>query len=90
MTTDRLDTPTAETMLSTSDNPFNPFTHFSEWHVWDTTHGYNSTAYLARVVVYSDELPKSLIDLDIERAIDEIVEMNLSGVHIKVKRPSDE
>lgn len=71
-------------MLTTIDNPWNPFTHYEEWFTWDYTAGYNSPALLARVVVTSDNLSDYDQELDIIRAIDEIVRENVSGMHRKV------
>lgn len=71
-------------MLSTIDNPWNPFTHYAEWYAHDVTAGYHSTALLARVVVSSNELSDYDQELDIIRAIDEIVTENASGMHRKV------
>jgi hypothetical protein len=71
-------------MLSTSDNPYNPFVDFDKWRVWDESEGYYSLAYQARIAWVSDELPESLYKEAIVDAIDEIVDFNLSGVHIKV------
>lgn len=77
-----------ESMLTTTDNPYNPFDHFDEWYVWDTSHGYHSLNYLARVVVTSDELSNADQSLAIEQAIDEIVEENVNGMYTKVARES--
>lgn len=34
-----------EYMLTTLDNPFDPFTRFDEWLEYDTTLGYNSIEF---------------------------------------------
>lgn len=73
-----------DVMLSTIDNPWNPFTHYAEWYAFDTSHGYNTPSLLARVVVTSDELSEYDQEQDILRAIDEIVSENVSGMHRKV------
>jgi hypothetical protein len=73
-----------EHMLTTRDNPFDPTTQFDEWHVWDQAAGYNTLAYLARVVVTSDELPASVQTQAIEDAIDSIIAEN-AGLYTKVK-----
>ena len=44
-----------KTMLSTIDNPFNPFENFDSWFLFDVEKGYNSCAYLARITKMSDE-----------------------------------
>jgi uncharacterized Fe-S cluster-containing protein len=74
-------------MLTTVDNPFNPFTHFDEWRVWDESHGYHTLALQARVLVTSDELSESDQDVALENAIDEVVRENVSGMHKKVAMP---
>ena len=35
----------AQCMLTTFDNPYNPFDDFTKWWLWDVTHGYNSVSY---------------------------------------------
>lgn len=75
---------TDEYMLSTIDNPFNPFNQYNEWLVYDETFGYYSNSLLARIVITSDELSEADQELDVERAIDEIIKENVSGVHVKV------
>ena len=71
--------------LTTFDNPFNPFTNFNEWFIWDTTHGYNSCGYLARIARTSSQLTDEENNAEIERAIDEIVELDPFNVYRKVK-----
>lgn len=71
-------------MLSTVDNPFNPFTQFDDWYAFDTLHGYDTLGILARVCVTSDELSEADQSLAIEDAIEEIVTENVYGHHIKV------
>jgi hypothetical protein len=72
-----------EHMLTTVDNPYNPTTQFDEWLVWDQSAGYNTLAYLGRVVKTSDELSDTDQSLAIEQAIDEIVSENV-GLYKKV------
>lgn len=71
-------------MLTTVDNPFNPFTEFMEWHSFDTSLGYHSAALLARIVASSDELSDADQHAAIQAAIDEIIRENVSGMHCKV------
>lgn len=75
-----------EAMLSTTDNPYDPFDDWGNWYSFDSRHGYNSPGLLARVVVLSDELSESDQQRSIIEGIDEIVAYNLSGVHVKVER----
>lgn len=77
-----------QVMLTTVDNPFDPFTEFDEWLAFDEAFGYYSNSLLARVMVSSESLSVSEQEEDYERAIDEIVRENLSGKHKKVYRNS--
>ena len=79
-----------EHMLTTDDNPYNPFTEWDDWDTWDKDAGYNTTAYLARVVRTSDELPEAVRSQAIEDAISEVLEFNLSGNYIRVTAPKTE
>lgn len=77
-----------EYMLSTSDNPFNPFTQWDQWFAFDARAGYHTPAYLARVVRSSSELSESDQAIALNEGIDEILQFNLTGNYVKVPRPS--
>lgn len=74
-------------MLTTVDNPFDPFTQFNEWFSWDTAMGYNTPGLLARIVRTSEELSETDQAQAIDIAMDEIVRENVSGMHRKVEAP---
>jgi hypothetical protein len=78
------------TMLTTIDNPFDPFTQFDEWLTYDTDKGYHSCAYLARITKASDELSELDETIAIEEAIDEIIKENTLGIYKKVTRNIDD
>lgn len=73
-----------EYMLTTVDNPFNPFKNFDEWFAYDTQKGYNTCSYLARVIKTSDELSENDDRLATNQAINEIIEADPFGIYIKV------
>lgn len=73
-------------MLTTVDNPFDPFDEFSSWYMFDVESGYNSCAYLARIAKTSDQFTEVENDEEIERAIDEIIKYDFRNIYIKVKR----
>jgi hypothetical protein len=79
-----------ESMLTTVDNPHNPFDEFDAWYAFDFRKGYHSPSLLARVLVTSDELSDEDQSRDMEDAIDVIVSENVSGVHTKVTRVKSE
>jgi hypothetical protein len=74
-----------EYMLTTVDNPYDPFTQWDEWFAWDLTAGYHTPGLLARIARTSDDLSEADKHLAIQQAIDEIVQENVLGVFRKVK-----
>ena len=76
----------SQSMLTTIDNPYNPFTQFDEWFAFDESKGYHSCSYLARIARSSDELSEADESLAIESAIDEIVKFNILGIYKKVTK----
>lgn len=74
--------------LTTSDNPYSPFTQFDEWYAFDVGKGYNTCAYLARIAKTSPELSDLDYSEAVNEAIDEILRFNLTGNYRKV-RPED-
>lgn len=72
-------------MLTTIDNPYNPFKDFKAWFRYDVEKGYNTCAYLGRIARTSDELTDYENDLEVERAIDEIIENDFMNIYVKVK-----
>lgn len=77
-------------MLTTDDNPYNPFDNYDEWYAYDSRLGYHTPSLLARVAVLSDDISETDQSRAIELAIDEIVSENVSGKHMKVTREVDE
>ena len=75
-------------MLSTIDNPFNPFENFDSWFLFDVEKGYNSCAYLARIARTSNEFTEEEEAEEIERAIDEIIRYDFMNLYIKVTEPN--
>ena len=83
-------------MLTTKDNPWNPFTNFDEWDAWDKTHGwhiendrialgYYTNGYLARIATDSADISPAQSQREVNNAIREIVDFNLTGMHVAVK-----
>ena len=70
-------------MLSTIDNPYDPFEQFSSWLLFEKEKGYNSCEILARTAKLSDDMTEKEINEETERAIDQIIKFDPLNVFIK-------
>ncbi len=70
-------------LLTTVDNPYNPFTQWSKWYYEDQRLGHDTPGLLARFSSASNE---SFNDEANDKAMSEIVRYNFSGKHIKVTK----
>lgn len=75
-----------ECKLTTIDNPYDPFEQFTLWHLFDKEKGYNSCERLMRLAKISDDMTQKEYDEEIERAIDRLIELDLTDTFIKVTR----
>lgn len=76
-----------ECRLTTIDNPYDPFTDFDHWFLFDVERGYDSCSLVGRIARTSDELTDEENFKEIERAIDSIIEnVDVQGIYKKVKR----
>lgn len=72
--------------LTTADNPYDPLDQFVDWWNYDTTMGYHTAAYVARVARTSEELSDSDNQIELLKAIDEIIELNPLIPYVKIVR----
>ena len=72
-------------MLTTFDNPYNPFVDYTKWFLFDVEHGYDSAAYVGRIAKTTDQLSEEEYDEEVEKAIDEIIKYDFMNVYKKVK-----
>lgn len=78
-------------MLTTLDNPFDPFEDFTSWYMFDCEKGYNTSSRLARIANIDSEMTQKEVDEEIERVMDLIVKYDFEGKYIKVnKKKTDE
>lgn len=60
-------------MLTTLDNPYDPFEEFDDWLMYDMQKGYNSCGLLARIVEEQEGLSEKESQDAIDRAMDFII-----------------
>ena len=71
-------------ILTTVDNPFDPFEQFTSWFMFDEEKGYHTCSYLGRIARTSDQLSEEENELENERAIDEILKYDFRNIYKKV------
>ena len=77
-------------MLSTIDNPFNPFEDYSSWLMFDKEKGYDSAERLMRIAKLTDDMTQKEENEEIERAIDQIIKYDILNVYVKVSKTLNE
>lgn len=70
-------------MLTTLDNPFNPFVDFSSWYMFDCEKNHNTSSRLARIAILDSEMSQQERDEEMERAMNLIVKHDLEDLYVK-------
>lgn len=78
----------AKHMLTTADNPYDPFTQWDEWYLYDEASGHHTCGLLARIVRGSEDLSEPDQELANETAINEIIKEDPLGIYLKVSESS--
>lgn len=71
-------------MLTTFDNPYNPFEEFIDWYMFDCEKGHNCSGYLDRIAKINNDMTENEKNIEIERAIDEIIKYDFQNIYRKV------
>ena len=75
-----------EIMITTIDNPFDPFEQIEAWRLKDIELQHFTCERLARITRLSPEMSDFEKEKEIERAIDEIIKYDPEDKFIKVTR----
>ena len=70
-------------LLTTIDNPYNPFVDFTSWYMFDCEKGYNTASRVARIANISPEMTQKEIDEETDRAMNLIVKYDFEDKYIK-------
>ena len=75
-----------EVMLTTFDNPYNPFDDFDQWYSFDKQMDYNTCEKIARIARSSESFSTKEDKEETERAIDEIIDHDFLNIYKKLTR----
>ena len=78
--------PNPDCRLTTVDNPYDPFTQFESWFLFDSEKGYNTCGYIARIAETTPDMTEEEYNKENERAIDEIIRYDFTNLYRKVKK----
>ena len=73
-----------EFMLSTIDNPYDPFEQFTLWHLFDKEKGYDSCERLMRCVDIREDMTQQELDEATDAAMDKLIEEDVLNIFVKV------
>ena len=76
-------------MLTTFDNPYNPFDDFTLWLMYDKEQGYDTCERLARIAKLCDDMSQDESDAETDRAMDEIIFYDFVNSYKKVWQDSE-
>jgi len=70
-------------MLTTIDNPYDPFEQFNLWFMFDVEKGYNTCGKIARIAVISDDMSEKEKEIETKRAIDTIIKEDFLDIYMR-------
>lgn len=79
-----------ERVITTTDNPYDPFTEWDQWYAWDERQGHHTSGLVARFTVTSEDLSVPDQEDAIDQAMVEIVESRMYGDYKFVYRKIEE
>lgn len=77
------ETKVKEFLITTIDNPYNPFSDYEDWLRFDEENGYNTQNYVARVLQVKDLDDSLSEDEKLDIALESILSIN-QGLYVKV------
>lgn len=78
-----------EVRITTVDNPYNPFTEWEDWLMFDVQQGYGTCERLASIAPTSEQLSEQENDEIVESAIEELMKtgaFNKKGELVEYKK----
>ena len=75
---------TEDYLITTIDNPYNPWTNWDQWYAYDEIAGYHTCSYLDRVMSTSDQLSDEEYNKEYDEAVDEIIRYDITNKYAKI------
>jgi hypothetical protein len=71
-------------MLTTFDNPYNPFDYFTLWQMFDKEKGYDSCERLMRLANIEEGMTQLEIDTEVDRAMTVLISNDFTNTFERV------
>ena len=78
-----------EVRITTVDNPYDPFTEWNDWYMYDLQQGYGTCERLASITATSDQLSDQENFETVEESIEELMKtgaINKKGEIVEYKK----
>ncbi len=72
--------------VTTEDNPYDFFEEFDNWYEFDTSKGYDTLNYVARIAQTDSDMSEKEYEDAVEQAVNDIVRLNITGNYIKIRQ----
>ena len=72
--------------ITTIDNPYDPIDDFDHWYQYDTEKGYYTSSSIARLSKNISNMTEQEIDIENEKAIDKLIELDPLAIYKKIVR----
>lgn len=79
---------TDDRLLTTKDNPYNPFTEWEKWYDYDEALGYHTCGLIARIAKVNTLMVGKEKDEEILRAMRRIIQIDLTDNYCLVSKES--
>lgn len=70
--------------VTTIDNPYDYFTQFRQWYLYDVEKGYNTCERLSKLAKLSQDMTQKEEIEAAEKAIDKLIELDFLQIYRKV------
>lgn len=71
-------------LLTTLDNPFNPFDDFTSWYMFDCEKGHNTSSRIARLAQIDSEMSQKEVNEEQIRVMEFILKHDLEDKYVKI------
>ena len=72
--------------ITTIDNPYDYFTQFRQWYLYDVEKGYNTCERLSKLAKISQDMTQKEEIEAAEKAIDKLIELDFLQIYRKVTK----